>query len=451
MTFIEQQGRRGPNVVLIVADDLGYGDLGCYGSVVNHSPNIDRLAREGSVLTNFYMSSPVCSPSRAALMTGCYPQRVGLGTGETFDVLLPGDAIGLDPGETTLPRLFNQAGYRTGMVGKWHLGDQPRFLPDQHGFESYLGLPYSNDMHPPHRWRREEGYRFPKLPLIEGSVVIEEDPIQEDLTDRYTEYALDFINEHQSESFFLYFAHMYVHTPLRVPSRFLERSENGSYGAAVEHIDEAVGQIATRLDQLGLRSHTIIIVTSDNGSTGLLGGSNAPLRGAKFETWEGGVRVPCIVNWPGRSKIGAIAEVITAMDLLPTLASVCTVGEANNIDGIDLSGLLFDGDLNVGRRDVFYYYNADRLEAVRWKGWKLSLLSGELFDLEDDPTESTDISRGHPEIVRAILEMAESARLELGDRLTGQIGAACRPPGRVEHPTTLTALVPDHLIDSMYD
>jgi len=441
-----------PNVVLILADDLGYGDLGCYGSTKNRTPNIDRLASEGVLFTDFYMSSPVCSPSRAALMTGCYPQRVGLGRGETFDVLLPGDSIGLDPAEASMPRMFKDGGYRTGMVGKWHLGDQRAFLPPRHGFDRYLGLPYSNDMHPPHRWRVDEGYRFPRLPLLNDEEVIETDPVQEDLTDRFTEFAIDFITEEPSEPFFLYYAHMYVHTPLRVPQEYQDSSRNGAYGAAVEHLDASVGEIVTHLDDIGALEDTIIVITSDNGSTAEMGASNQPLRGKKFETWEGGVRVPCVLSWPGRVRPGQMSQIMTAMDLLPTLAAVCGLDGPRDRDGIDLSATLLDhGGAASGRRDVFFYYNADRLEAVRWNSWKLHIESGQLYDLARDPSESTDVSHARPEIVERLLDLAESARRDLGDRQSGRIGFGCRPPGSITHPVTLTDYVPDALIDAMYD
>jgi arylsulfatase A-like enzyme len=437
---------------LILADDLGYGDLGCYGSTKNRSPHIDRLATNGVMLTDFYMSSPVCSPSRAALMTGCYPQRIGLGRGETFDVLLPGDAIGLDPAEPSMPRMFKEGGYRTGMVGKWHLGDQRRFLPPSHGFDRYFGLPYSNDMHPPHRWRVDEGYRFPRLPLLNDEEVIEEDPAQDDLTDRYTRFAIDFITDEPSTPFFLYYAHMYVHTPLEVPQRYVKTSNNGAYGAAVEHLDASVGEIIDCLDNLGVLEDTIIVVTSDNGSAAQLGGSNQPLRGRKFETWEGGVRVPCVVSWPGRARTIRNNQMMTAMDLLPTLAAACGLQSPPNNDGVDLSSVFFE-EVNAASepRDVFYYYNADRLEAVRWRSWKLHIEGNQLYDLEKDVSESTDVSSARPDIVQRLLAHAETARRDLGDSALGRVGSGCRPPGRVADPVTLTEYVPDHLTDAMYD
>lgn len=444
----EQRIQRPPNVVLIVADDLGYGDLGAYGSSCNRTPHIDRLADGGTVLTDFYMSSPVCSPSRAALMTGSYPQRVGLGRGEHHPVLFPGDAIGLDPAEHTIPRAFKDAGYRTGMVGKWHLGDQRPFLPSRHGFDEYFGLPYSNDMHPPDP--RPE-FRFPRLPLIAGDEVVETDPDQSGLTDRYVAWADDFIGRHSAEPFFLYFAHMYVHTPIHAPPEYVERSKNGIYGAAVEHLDATVGLLVKRLQAEGVLDDTILVVTSDNGSTAEMGASNAPLRGRKFETWEGGVRVPCVINWSGRTQGDSIGGIVTAMDLLPTISSLCGLAEpSSEIDGDDLTGTLF-GSGTSSPREVFYYYHADELQAVRWRDWKLRLSSGQLFNLAADVGEKTDVSTENPHVVSRIEELVDEARRTLGDQATGAVGSACRAPGRVSDPQTLTDFVDDDLIEAMYD
>lgn len=440
---------RRPNVILVIADDLGYGDLGVYGSQFNRTPRIDRLAANGSALTDFYMSSPVCSPSRAALMTGCYPQRVGLGRGEHHPVLFPGEAIGLHPGEHSLPRAFHEGGYRTGMVGKWHLGDQREFLPTRHGFDEYFGLPYSNDMHPPDP---RPQWNFPKLPLIEGDSVIETDPIQANLTDRYTDWALDFIRRNATHPFFLYFAHMYVHTPIHTPQPFVDQSKNGIYGAAVEHLDHSVGQIIDLLDELALTEDTILVVTSDNGSTAEGGASNYPLRGKKFETWEGGVRVPCVVSWPAMNQRSEVGGITTAMDLLPTFTAVCSLPRPrSDIDGRDLTYLLFHEDAAQAPREVFLYYNADALEAVRWHNWKLRLVTGELFDLDADLEESRDVSGQHADVVQKIGEIAERARVALGDQLQGQHGTECRPAGRVEDPVPLTDYVDPDIIDAMYD
>jgi len=279
-----------PNIVLINCDDLGYGDLGCYGSPANRTPHIDALAKSGKRFTDFYVGSPVCSASRAALMTGCYPQRIGFGH---HSVLFPGEKVGLDPNETTIATQLKRAGYSTRIVGKWHCGDQPDFLPTNHGFDGYFGIPYSNDM----------GYQQGKskealcpLPLMRDDVVIQEQPDQHGLTERYTDDAIQFIEQHRDRPFFLYLAHLYVHVPLFVPQPFLERSHNGVYGGAVECLDWSTGMIVDWLERSGLRENTLIIFTSDNGACGMpLAASNAPCRGTKGTTWEGanGCRASC--------------------------------------------------------------------------------------------------------------------------------------------------------------
>jgi len=286
-----------PNIILINCDDLGYGDLGCYGSDLNSTPYVDQLATEGIRFTNFYMASPVCSPSRAAMLTGSYPLRVGIP-----EVLFPNSPIGLSPSESTIASVLRSNGYRTKIIGKWHLGDQEEFLPTRHGFEQYFGIPYSNDMGIMRGPRR----RFPPLPLVRDETVIEQQPMQEELTDRYTREATSYIEEHRNEPFFLYLAHMHVHRPVLVAERFVEASRNGRYGAAVEAIDWSLGQIMDQLRELGLDSHTILIFTSDNGS---IGGSNSPLRVNKNTTWEGGMKLPCIIRWLNQSGLTARARV----------------------------------------------------------------------------------------------------------------------------------------------
>jgi len=245
-----------PNIILINCDDLGYGDLGCYGSAKNKTPYIDQLAAGGCRLTDFYMASPVCSASRAALLTGCYPQRVGFGP---HAVLFPGDPVGLNPSETTIAAALKSAGYRTKIIGKWHCGDQPEFLPTRHGFDEYFGIPFSNDM-----GRQSNNPASPPLPLLRDETVIQEQPDQRGLTERYADAAVEFIHRKSDEPFFLYLAHMYVHVPLFVPKPFLEKSTNGAYGGAVECIDWCTGLILDRLEQDGLLDDTLIIFTSDN-------------------------------------------------------------------------------------------------------------------------------------------------------------------------------------------
>lgn len=451
---------RQPNVVLINCDDLGYGDLGCYGSARNDSPNIDRLAAEGRRFTQFYMASPVCSPSRGALLTGCYPPRIGFGSFDGYPVLFPGQGCGLPPTEVSLARMLGDAGYRTQMIGKWHCGDQPDFLPTNHGFDSYFGLPYSNDM-----GRQSSTHPalpdMPPLPLLDGAEVIEQQPDQTTLTDRYVAEALRFIAADDDRPFLLYLAHMHVHLPLYVHERFHADSRNGAYGAAVAAIDWATGEILDELDRLGIADDTIVVFTSDNGSLGdrpaplgrpdPIGGSNLPLRGFKGTTFEGGIRVPMIVRWHGRVPAGDVCDELSAsIDLFPSFATVCggTVPNDRAIDGIDLAGLFFGSD-TTSVREHLAYYRGDDLEAVRDRRFKLFLARErtdctELYDLLTDPGETTDIAADHPDVVERLSTFADGVRRDLGDRRLGVDGGGVRPIGRVEHPSTLTLFDPDH-------
>ncbi|MFO7957544.1 MAG: sulfatase [Candidatus Brocadiia bacterium] len=441
-----------PNILLINCDDLGYGDLGCYGSPVNKTPHLDRLASEGVRFTDFYQAAPVCSPSRAAMMTGCYPRRVGLATNEHGGwVLFPGNAVGLNPDEVTTADLLKGRGYGTGIVGKWHLGDQPEFLPTRHGFDTYYGLPYSNDMGIM-EWRPD----YPPLPLVSDEEVIQEQPDQASLTERYVEECVRFMRENRDRPFFLYFAHMYVHLPLYAPKRFLEQSENGAYGAAVECIDWSTGVLLHELRRLGLEENTLVIFTSDNGSRARdEGGSNAPLRGTKGTTWEGGQRLPCIMRWPGVIPAGSTCrELTTAMDLLPTLARLGGAEPPADriIDGHDIWPLAVGEEGAESPYDAFFYYLSDDLEAVRSGRWKLHLKTGELYDLEADVGEQNDVASEHPDVIEKLEVKAEECRRDIGDGVTGDEGENCRPPGRVEDPVPLTEFDPENpYMVAMYD
>jgi len=434
---------------LINCDDLGYGDLGCYGSPLNQTPAIDQLAEEGLRFDSFYMASPVCSPSRGALLTGCYPPRIGFGDFEGFPVLFPGQPLGLPTTEVSLATLLSGVGYRTEMIGKWHCGDQPDFLPTNHGFDRYFGLPYSNDMgrqawgpdFP--RWRE-----FPPLPLLLDGEVIEQQPDQASLTERYVTEAVRFMREAADTPFFLYLAHMYVHLPIYVQDRFARRSQNGRYGAAVECIDWATDVIEHELARLGLADDTVVIFTSDNGSRV---GSNLPLRGTKGTTWEGGMRVPCIVRWPGRVGAGRISnELVTALDLYPTLAALCGAEPPadRTIDGRDITAVLLDESARSPYA-AFFYYHMNDLEAVRAGQWKLHFAKhrtaiNELYDLDVDIGETTNVYDGHPDKVAALEAHAEWARSSLGDARSGRRGGDVRPIGRVDAAIELTAYDPDH-------
>lgn len=448
-----------PNILLINCDDLGYGDLGCYGSTRNHTPALDRLATEGMRFTSFYTASPVCSPARGdLLLTGCYPPRIGFGSFDGLPVLFPGMGVGLPPTEISLATVLSDAGYATQAIGKWHCGDQPEFLPTNHGFDHYLGLPYSNDM------GRQAGRpdflpEMPPLPLLVDGEVVEQQPDQASLTDRYVAAALDFIRASDAP-FFLYLAHMYVHLPIYVREEFAEKSTNGPYGAAVASIDWATDVLLRELDAQGIASNTIVIFTSDNGSLGdnpppmgssePIGASNAPLRGTKGQTWEGGQRVPDIVRWPGQIAPGQVSdEVVTAMDLYPTLAAAggAQVPTDRVIDGRDISDTWTGG--GTSPHDAFYFYRGNDLEAVRSGRWKLHLAKrGDehraLYDLDADIGETDDLIDAHPDVVARLDSYAERARESLGDERLGRVGSEIRPIGRVDDPAPLTTYDPDH-------
>jgi arylsulfatase A-like enzyme len=436
-----------PNILLINCDDLGFGDLGCYGSQRNDTPALDRLAAEGLKLDQFYMASPVCSPSRGAMMTGCYPPRIDFGEFDGQWVLFPGQAVGLNPEEQSVARLLKDAGYATGIVGKWHCGDQPAFLPTRHGFDSYYGIPYSNDMG---RQRPDDAY--PPLPLMDDEAVIQEQPDQTALTERYVERCIRFMREHRAEPFFLYLAHLHVHLPHYVPERFLKATRNGRYGAAVACIDWAMDALMNELDRLGLADNTLFVFTSDNGSRADgRGGSNGRLRGRKGQTWEGGMRVPCLLRWPGVIPAGVTSDGLAAsIDLLPTFCALAGAGGPDKpIDGLDLSPFLRDPEGTASPRGEFVYWHRDALEAIRDDRYKLHFDKGgegsiALFDLLADPGETVDVAGQQPDRVSALVEAADAWRERLGDRRIGKTGTDNRPKGRVDAPDTLTHYDPAH-------
>ncbi len=447
-----------PNIVLINCDDLGYGDLGCYGSKLNNTPVLDKMADEGMKFTSFYMASSLCSPSRGAMLTGCYPRRIGFGSFDDEGVLFPGQGLGLHPEEITIASILKDADYRTMLVGKWHCGDQPEFLPLNHGFDHYYGLPYSNDMGV--QARRINQKVFPPLPLMRDHEVIQEQPDQASLTERYVEQGVRFIRDNKEKPFFLYFAHMHVHLPLYAPERFLKNSKNGDYGATVECIDWATGVIIDELKRQQLEENTLIIFTSDNGSNEKCGGSNYPLRGTKCTTWEGGMRVPCIMYWPGIISPGKVCdELVTSMDFFTTIAKFTgqSIPQARVIDGIDISSLIFGEQNKTCLREAFFYYLYDNLEAVRSGKWKLHVRKGdkkvrELYDLDQDIGESNNLYDKYPEIVSRLEEYLDNARADLGDASEDVEGENTRPLGRCQNPDTLTHYNEDHpYIIALYD
>lgn len=450
-----------PNILYINCDDLGYGDLGCYGSACNRTPTIDSLAREGMRFTDFYAASPLCTPSRGALMTGCYPQRIGFSVFDGKVVLMPGQGIGLSHGETALPQILKSAGYETMIIGKWHCGDQPEFLPTRYGFDHFYGLPYSNDMGRQSRtWGvplEELDKRYPPLPLLLDDEILEQQPDQRGLIERYTEQAVRFFRRHEGP-FFLYFAPLQVHLPLYAPERFVRESQNGDFGACVECVDWALSVMVYELKRLGMYEDTLIVFTSDNGSRGDHGASNGRLRGSKGTTWEGGQRVPFLARWEGHIPAGRVCSALSSnLDILPTFAALTGIPLGGKpIDGVDLSPILFEGGTQEVRGD-FYYYYTDCLEAVRSGGWKLHFRKEgkamrALYNLRSDPGETDDRLAAFPEIVEKLEAVADACRACLGDAATGSVGSGTRAPGRVEHPRMLTEYAPDHpYIIALYD
>ena len=438
-----------PNFIIFFCDNLGYGDVGCFGSQVHRTPNIDRLAAEGTRLTSFYAASGVCTPSRAALLTGCYPRRVGLHwTQPDGAVLRPISPHGLHPDEVTIAEVLGAAGYATACIGKWHLGDQAEFLPTRQGFDQFLGVPYSDDMVE----NRERGW--PPLPLMRGERVREAPVDRNQLTQRYTEEAIQFITAQRERPFFLYLPQAMPGSTARpfASPEFQGCSANGPYGDSVEELDWSTGRILDALCDLQLDDRTLFVWTSDNGAPQRRPpqGSNLPLRGWGYTTWEGGMRVPCVVRWPGHIRSGSTCdEIATTMDLLPTFARLAgaAVPDERIIDGRDVWPLLSGRPDARSPHAAFYYYYLDQLQAVRAGRWKLHLpleakrtgLAGgtaparaELYDLEADIGESHNVAADHPDVVQQLIALADLARQDLGDN--GRQGQHQRPVGRVARP-----------------
>ena len=444
-----------PNVILMNMDNLGYGDLGCFGSTLHRTPHIDQLAREGIRFTSYYSVSGVCTPSRAGLMTGCYPRRINMHvSGRNGAVLTPVDPKGLNPSEKTVAALLRECGYTTACVGKWHLGDQAPFLPTRHGFDFFFGCPYSEDM-----WPNANRPTWPQLPLMRQETVVLAPPDRNLLTKIYTEESISFLRAHRDRPFFLYLAHAMPGSTDRAfaSPEFQGRSANGPYGDAVEELDWSIGQIMATVEELGLSDNTLVIFTSDNGAVGWMPrqGSNAPLRGWGYDTSEGGQRVPFLARWPGVIPAGVSRDDLTSMiDILPTLAGLAgTRPPADRIiDGRDILPILKNDPDAVSPHDAdgFYYYYREQLQAVRSGPWKLYLplekkmtrLNGsldgaqpspaELYDVRNDISEQHEVSASHPDVVQRLLAMAEAARADLGD--LNREGANQRPAGRVDDP-----------------
>lgn len=464
-----------PNIVLILTDDQGYGDVGCYGAEGFRTPNMDRLAAEGMRFTNFYVTQPVCTASRASLLTGCYANRVGFA-----GALNPTSLNGIHERELLLSEMLKSKGYATAIYGKWHLGYPLRFNPLRHGFDDYFGLPFSNDnsnqYHPIIR-------TFPPLPVFDGDKIVARDPDQSQFTRQFTERAVAFIERHQARPFFLYVPHVMPHVPIFASTAFQGRSRRGVYGDVIEELDWSVGEILNTLERCDIADHTLVIFASDNGpwlSYGDHAGSSGPLRGGKLTTFEGGVRVPCLMRWPGTIAAGRVcSELATTMDLLPTLAKRIGVSlPKHRIDGKDIWDLMQGTAGAKSPHEAFYYYAGGDLHAVRagdWKlhfphpylevagepgrggkpanfenltpnaitesglqgiasrhGYRIKHTSTELYHLKRDPAESKNVAAEHPEVVQRLTRIAEVARADLGDGLTGRPNVHLRPSGRVE-------------------
>jgi len=447
---------RPPNIVIIFCDDLAYADLGVYGAKDWSTPCLDRLAHEGIRFTRFYAAQPVCSASRAGLLTGCYPNRIGIA-----GALGPNSKVGISGNEVTLAELVKPRGYATAIFGKWHLGRQPQFLPTHHGFDEYFGLPYSNDMWPKHPEAKPGTY--PPLPLMEGDQVVQTMPDQTQFTTWYTERAVQFIAQNRDRPFFLYLAHSMPHVPLHVSDKFKGKSRQGLYGDVIMEIDWSVGKILAALKQHRLDRRTLVVFTSDNGpwlSYGNHAGSAGPLREGKGTCWEGGVREPFVARWPGKIPAGRVCrEPAMTIDLLPTIARLTRADlPRHKIDGLDIWPLLSGDPKAKNPHEAYYFYYEDnQLQAVMSGRWKLMLphtyrtLEGqpagrdgtptkyvsrkierpELYDLEADIGEQQDVAAGHPDVVKRLEALADKARDDLGDSLVKRVGQGVREPGRV--------------------
>jgi arylsulfatase A-like enzyme len=438
-------GPRLPNIVIVYTDDQGYGDVGVFGAQGFTTPNLDRMAREGRRFTSFYVAQAVCSASRTALLTGCYPNRLGI-----LGALFPSSKNGISDSEVTLAQLVKTKGYTTAIYGKWHLGHHPQFLPTRHGFDEYFGLPYSNDMWPGHP---EYPGQFPPLPLIEGEKTIATNPSIDSLTTLYTEHAVSFISRNKNRPFFLYVPHSMPHVPLGVSKRFRGKSKQGMYGDVIMEIDWSVGQILRALRRHDLDENTLVVFSCDNGpwlSYGNHAGSAGPLREGKGTAWEGGVRVPCIMRWPGKVPANSVCdEPAMTIDVFPTIARL--IGAAlpeHPIDGLDIWPLVA-GEANAKcPHDALYFYWNDELQAVRSGQWKMHFphtypsLGGQpggtgghpakyqatrtelaLYDLATDIGEKVDVAAQNPEVVERLSRLGKSFDEELK--------RTKRPPGRV--------------------
>ena len=446
-----------PNVVIIFTDDQGYQDVGVFGSPDIKTPHLDQMAQEGIMLTDFYAAQAVCSASRAGLLTGCYPNRLGIS-----GAFMPNSKKGLNLSETTIAEMLKEINYNTAIFGKWHLGDHPDFMPNKQGFDEYFGIPYSNDMWP-HHPQPGPIFNFKPLLLYENETVLDTLTDQTLLTTQITERSVDFIMRNKDNPFFLYVAHPQPHVPLFVSDKFKGKSERGLYGDVIMEIDWSVGQILTTLKENGLDENTLIIFTSDNGpwlSYGDHAGSALPLREGKGTALEGGQREPCIIYYPKKIKPGrTISTPMMTIDILPTIAELTGAKLPDQkIDGKNIWDIWTGESTESPHEAYYYYYHVNELHGVRYQNWKMYFphryrtLNGrpggtngvpvnydyntidkiELYDLSKDIGETTDVADDHPDVVAKIKSLADGMRTELGDALYDQVGEGNRPIGKIE-------------------
>ncbi len=446
-----------PNVIIIFTDDQGYQDVGVFGSPDIKTPNLDRMAEEGVVLTDFYAAQAVCSASRAALLTGCYPNRLGI-----HGAYMPNSKYGLDTAEVTIAEMLKDIGYKTAIYGKWHLGDHPVFSPLNQGFDDFYGIPFSNDMWPYHP---QQGtiFDFGPLPLIEGRDIIDTLEDQSFLTMEITRRSVDFISKNVNEPFLLYVAHPQPHVPLFVSEKFKGKSDRGLYGDVIMEIDWSVGEILNSLKEKGIDENTVVIFTSDNGpwlSYGNHAGSAHPLREGKGTAWEGGQREPCIIRFPDKLPSGVSVSVpAMTIDLLPTIAFLTGANlPSAKIDGKNIWTVLTGKSKESPQEAYYFYYKVNELHGIRWQNWKMYFphsyrsLNGregrtdgfpisydqntvneiELYDLANDISETMNVASRNPKVVVKMQQLAEEMRMELGDALKGIEGAGNRGVGRAD-------------------
>ena len=461
----ENRKNNSPNIVIIFMDDLGYGDISNFGAINYKTPNIDKMVNEGMLFTNFYSAQAVCSASRAGLLTGTYPNRIGIS-----GALMPYSNHGLHDDEITIAEMLKDKGYTTAIYGKWHLGHHKKFLPNNHGFDTYFGIPYSNDMWPvdfdgnqisdTSNWKKKT---YPQLPLIEDFKKIKEIKTLEDqamLTTLYTEKSIKFINENKDNPFFLYVPHSMPHVPIAVSDKYLGKSNQGLYGDLMMELDWSVGEIIKSLESNNILENTLVIFTSDNGpwlNFGNHAGSTGGLREGKGTSFEGGQRVPTVMMWKNVIPRGKIANQLSStIDLFPTIASIVDAKlPSHKIDGINIFEIL-EGKDSKPRDHFFYYYGNNNLEAVRKDNWKLILPHAsrsyegvlpkndghggpysrietglELYNLRRDPGEEDAVMKLSPEIVEELMDLAEIARKDMGDNLTGIKGSNVRENGKL--------------------